>query len=133
MTAMLSVEDLVVTIGGRDVVEGVTFEVVEGGRLGVIGESGSGKTMTALAIAGLTPDAATIAVRIRLDGVDLVGRDDKAYAALRGDRVAMVFQDPMTSLNPVMRVGRVEGRIHFPTNTGIQGQTGPDLPSIGNV
>ena len=84
----------------------MSFEVVEGGRLGVIGESGSGKTMTALAIVGLAPDAATITGRIRLDGDDLVGRDDQAYAALRGERMAMVFQDPRTALNPVMRVGR---------------------------
>ena len=62
--------------------------------------------MTALAIVGLAPDAATITGRIRLDGADLVGRDDRAYAALRGERVAMVFQDPRTALNPVMRVGR---------------------------
>jgi ABC-type dipeptide/oligopeptide/nickel transport system ATPase component len=106
VTALLTVEDLTVTIGGRAVVDHVSFDVVEGGRLGVIGESGSGKTMTALAIVGLTPDAATIAGRIRLDGADLVGRDDRAYAALRGERVAMVFQDPRTALNPVMRVGR---------------------------
>jgi peptide/nickel transport system ATP-binding protein len=103
---LLEVEDLTVSIGGRDVVEHVSFDVVAGGRLGVIGESGSGKTMTALAIVGLAPDAATISGRIRLDGHDLVGRDDKAYARLRGEQIAMVFQDPRTALNPVMRVGR---------------------------
>ena len=84
----------------------MSFDVAEGGRLGIIGESGSGKTMTALAIVGLAPDAATISGRVRLDGEDLLGRDDQAYAALRGDRIAMVFQDPRTPLNPVMRVGR---------------------------
>jgi ABC-type glutathione transport system ATPase component len=107
MTApLLAVEDLTVTIAGRNVVEAVTFEIVEGGRLGVIGESGSGKTLTALAIVGLVPDTATIAGRIRLAGEDLVGRGDKDYARLRGERVAMVFQDPRTALNPVMRIGR---------------------------
>ena len=106
MTPLLCVEDLTVTIGGRAVVERVSFDVGEGGRLGVIGESGSGKTMTALAIVGLTPDAATVTGRIRLDGAELVGRDDRAYAALRGEQVAMVFQDPRTALNPVMRIGR---------------------------
>jgi ABC-type glutathione transport system ATPase component len=106
VSALLSVEGLTVTIGGRAVVDDVSFDVVEGGRLGVIGESGSGKTMTALSVVGLAPDVATITGRIRLDGAELVGRDDKAYAALRGDRVAMVFQDPRTALNPVMRVGR---------------------------
>jgi ABC-type glutathione transport system ATPase component len=106
VTALLSVEGLSVTIGGRAVVDDVSFDVAEGARLGVIGESGSGKTMTALSIVGLGPDVASITGRIRLDGDDLVGRGDKAYAALRGDRVAMVFQDPRTALNPVMRVGR---------------------------
>jgi len=106
MTTLLEVEDLTVTIGGRPVVDGVSFVVVEGGRLGVIGESGSGKTMTALAIVGLTPDGAEVTGRVRLDGEDLVGRADRSYAALRGERVAMVFQDPRTALNPVMRVGR---------------------------
>jgi peptide/nickel transport system ATP-binding protein len=103
---LLAVEDLTVEIGGRNVVDAVSFDVPEGGRLGVIGESGSGKTMTALAIVGLLPDSATITGRISLEGQQLVGRDDRAYAALRGAQVAMVFQDPRTALNPVMRVGR---------------------------
>jgi ABC-type dipeptide/oligopeptide/nickel transport system ATPase component len=103
---LLAVEGLTVEIGGRNVVDGVSFEVVAGGRLGVIGESGSGKTMTALAIVGLAPDGATISGRVRLDGADVLGRDDRSAAALRGERVAMVFQDPRTALNPVMRVGR---------------------------
>jgi len=104
--SLLSVEDLTVEIGGRRVVDGVSFDVAERGRLGVIGESGSGKTMTALAIVGLAPDAATVSGRVRLDGSDLLGRDDRGYAVLRGSRIAVVFQDPRTALNPVMRVGR---------------------------
>jgi peptide/nickel transport system ATP-binding protein len=103
---LLTVEELTVEIGGRNVVDGVSFEIAAGGRLGVIGESGSGKTMTALAIVGLAPDAATITGRVRLDGVDVLGRDDRSAAALRGEQVAMVFQDPRTALNPVMRIGR---------------------------
>ena len=103
---LLAVEDLTVAIGGRNVVDAVSLELPEGGRLGVIGESGSGKTMTALAIVGLAPDGATISGRIRLAGQDLVGRDDRSYAAIRGEQVAMVFQDPRTALNPVMRIGR---------------------------
>ena len=103
---LLVVEDLCVEIGGRRVVDGVSFEIVEGGRLGVIGESGSGKTMTALAIVGLAPDAATVSGSVRLDGTELLGRRDREYAALRGSQLAMVFQDPRTALNPVMRIGR---------------------------
>jgi peptide/nickel transport system ATP-binding protein len=104
--SLLTVEGLSIDIGGRRVVDDVSFEIADGGRLGVIGESGSGKTMTALAIVGLTPDGATISGRIRFGGEDLVGRPDRDYTALRGDRMAMVFQDPRTALNPVMRVGR---------------------------
>jgi peptide/nickel transport system ATP-binding protein len=103
---LLAVEELTVEIGGRPVVDRVSFELPAGGRLGVIGESGSGKTMTALAIVGLAPDAATITGRVRLDGEEMIGRDDRSAAALRGERVAMVFQDPRTALNPVMRIGR---------------------------
>ncbi len=105
-TPLLSVEDLAVELGGRRVVDGVSWEIALGGRLGVIGESGSGKTLTALAIVGLAPDAASITGRVRLDGEDLLGRSDRDYAALRGERMAMVFQDPRTALNPVMRIGR---------------------------
>ena len=78
----------------------------DGGRLGIIGESGSGKTLTALAIVGLGPDAATITGSVRFDGEELLGWPDRQYSGLRGDRVAMVFQDPRTALNPVMRIGR---------------------------
>ena len=78
----------------------------DGGRLGIIGESGSGKTLTALSIVGLAPDAATITGSVRFDGHELLGWPDRRYAELRGDRIAMVFQDPRTALNPVMRIGR---------------------------
>jgi peptide/nickel transport system ATP-binding protein len=104
--SLLSVAGLTVEIAGRRVVDDVSFEIDDGGRLGVIGESGSGKTLTALAIVGLAPDSATISGRITFGGDDLVGRSDRDYTALRGDRIAMVFQDPRTALNPVMRVGR---------------------------
>ena len=103
---LLVVEDLTVEIGGRRVVDHVSFELPAGARLGMIGESGSGKTMTALAIVGLAPDAARVSGRVLLDGEEMVGRDDRSASALRGDRVAMVFQDPRTALNPVMRIGR---------------------------
>jgi peptide/nickel transport system ATP-binding protein len=103
---LLAVADLTVEIGGRPVVDGVSFDVVESGRLGVIGESGSGKTMTALAIVGLAPDAATVTGSVRLAGRELLGGSDRDYANLRGSEMAMVFQDPRTALNPVMRIGR---------------------------
>ena len=77
-----------------------------GQRLGIIGESGSGKTLSALSIIGLAPDVATVTGSVALDGVELLGRSDRELARIRGDGIAMVFQNPMTALNPVMRVGR---------------------------
>ena len=103
---LLEVEDLRVEIAGRAVVDGMSFQLERAGRLGVIGESGSGKTLTALAIIGLAPDSASITGHVLLDGEELLGRSDRQLVELRGDRVSMVFQDPRTALNPVMRIGR---------------------------
>ncbi len=106
---LLEVSDLVVDLatpdGARRVVDGATFALDEGESLGVVGESGSGKTMTALALMGLTPENALISGSIRFEGRELVGLDEEAMRALRGDRIAMVFQEPMTALNPLHRVG----------------------------
>jgi ABC-type glutathione transport system ATPase component len=106
MNMLLTVEELSVAFAGQRVVDGVSFELAAGDRLGIIGESGSGKTLTALAVLGLAPDSATISGRVRLDGEELLGRPDRLLARLRGERMSMVFQDPRTALNPVMRIGR---------------------------
>jgi peptide/nickel transport system ATP-binding protein len=103
---LLRVEHLTVTIGANRVVDDVSFEVDRGQRLGIIGESGSGKTLSALSIIGLAPDVATVSGSVVLDGIELLGRSDRELARIRGDGVAMVFQNPMTALNPVMRIGR---------------------------
>lgn len=103
----LEVEHLTVSFGGAaPVVDDVSFTIDTGGRLAIIGESGSGKTLTALSIIGLTPDAATVSGRVVFDGRDLIGRGDRDLSKLRGEQIAMVFQNPMTSLNPLMRVGK---------------------------
>ncbi|WP_217183498.1 ABC transporter ATP-binding protein [Streptomyces sp. AC495_CC817] len=102
----LSVQDLVVEIDGRRVVDGVSFEVSDGDRLGLIGESGSGKSLTALAVLGLLPDGATARGSIRWDGVELIGMPDRRLAELRGDEIGIVFQEPRTALNPIRTVGR---------------------------
>ena len=116
---MLSVENLAIDLptpaGLKRVVHGVSFSLSEGGSLGVVGESGSGKTMTALALMGLLPDGARVGGAIRFEGRDLARLPERAMQAVRGDRLAMVFQEPMTALNPLHRVGDQVGeplRVH---------------------
>jgi peptide/nickel transport system ATP-binding protein len=103
--SLLKISDLSVRIGGATVVDEVSLELASGERLALIGESGSGKTLTALAVMGLLPDGAESTGSIRLDGEDLLGLGDRALSRLRGDRMAMVFQEPMGALNPLMRIG----------------------------
>ncbi|HZZ62176.1 MAG TPA: ABC transporter ATP-binding protein [Roseiarcus sp.] len=98
--------DIAAERGAERVVNGVTFSIDDGGSLGVVGESGSGKTMTALALMGLSPESARVTGSIRFEGKELVGLDEDSMRLLRGDRIAMIFQEPMTALNPLHRVGR---------------------------
>jgi peptide/nickel transport system ATP-binding protein len=110
MTALLEVKNLRVTLqtarGPADALRGVSFSMQRGDTLGLIGESGSGKSITALALMGLLPDGAQVSGSIRFDGRELVGLPDDALCKLRGDRVAMIFQEPMTALNPLHPIGR---------------------------
>ncbi|NBH02525.1 ABC transporter ATP-binding protein [Amycolatopsis sp. SID8362] len=98
-----------------ELVRDVSFEIGAGERVGLIGESGSGKSLTALSIMGLLPDELRASGSIRLGDRELLGMSEKDLSRLRGDELAMVFQEPMTALNPAMRVGRQvtePGRIH---------------------
>ena len=102
--ALLKVEELTVSFGGTPVLDTVGFSIGKSERFGVIGESGSGKTMTALAIMGLLPDDAELTGSLLFDSAPLPA-DEEARARLRGRRIAMVFQEPMTSLNPLEKAG----------------------------
>ncbi|WP_291381250.1 ABC transporter ATP-binding protein [Demequina sp.] len=107
MTAVLSVSDLAVTIGHRSIVRDVSFSVEQGGTLGIVGESGSGKSMTVLAATGLLDAPASRATgSSKLDGIELVGASDKTLRGVHGSKVGFVFQDPSTSLNPLLTLER---------------------------
>ncbi len=97
--------DLPVAGGFKRVVRDVSFALAEGQSLGMVGESGSGKTITALAIMGLLPEGALVSGAIRFEGRDLATLSEAQMQSLRGDRVAMVFQEPMSALNPLHRIG----------------------------
>jgi len=106
---LLQVEGLSVDFGTEDglvrAVRDVSFRLHPGEVLGVVGESGCGKSVSAAAVMGLLPRTARVSGSIRFDGRELVGRPDEELRELRGNRIGMVFQDPMTSLNPVYTVG----------------------------
>jgi peptide/nickel transport system ATP-binding protein len=111
MPALLSIADLKVTFRGDDgrithAVDGVDLAVARGATLGLVGESGCGKSVTSLAIMGLLPKAsADVTGRVTFDGIDLLAISDNALRDLRGERLAMIFQEPMTSLNPSYTIG----------------------------
>ena len=107
--SVLRIRDLRVTfntqMGELKAVRGIDVDVAPGEILGVVGESGSGKSVSFLAAMGLLPSSATITGSVKLDGQELIGSKRKAFRSVRGKSLAMVFQDPLSALNPVHRVG----------------------------
>ena len=102
---ILSVEGLSVRVGPLAAVTNVSFQLHARQRTGLIGESGSGKTLTALAVMGLLPDGVSAEGRVVFQGRDLLTMSEAELCQLRGDRLAMVFQEPLTALNPLQTIG----------------------------
>ncbi|GAB3814202.1 hypothetical protein GCM10028820_09770 [Tessaracoccus terricola] len=109
----LEVNDLTISFGRRRkvAVDNVSFTLEADERLGIIGQSGSGKSVTTLAVIGLLPDNAHVSGSIKLDGRELVGMPERRLQDLRGNEVSMIFQEPMTALDPTMKVGRQVGEV----------------------
>ncbi|MGD0103950.1 MAG: ATP-binding cassette domain-containing protein, partial [Rhodopila sp.] len=104
--SLLSVNDLTVAFGNRIVVDRVSFTLDRGETLALVGESGSGKSLTALSLLQLLPPGATCAGHVVVDGQSVIGAGDNLLRRLRGGVAGMVFQEPMTSLNPLARIGK---------------------------
>jgi peptide/nickel transport system ATP-binding protein len=107
--ALLEVDNLTVSFPTEDglvqAVRGVSYELRRGESLGIVGESGSGKSVSSMALLGLLPRTAKINGSARFKGEELIGKTEKEYADIRSQKIAMIFQDPLTSLNPVYRIG----------------------------
>ncbi len=102
---LLSIQDLSLSIGDVDILHGVSFDIAPGQIAAVTGESGSGKSLTALTVMDLLPRGTRTTGRVMFEGTDLRALDDAAMCKLRGNDIAMIFQEPMTALNPVQTVG----------------------------
>jgi peptide/nickel transport system ATP-binding protein len=103
--SLLSVDGLTMQIGEAEILRDVSFAMEAGEVFGLVGESGSGKSMTALAVMGLLPVAARAKGAVRFGGVDLLSVGEAGMQAIRGNEIGMIFQEPMTALNPVQTIG----------------------------
>ena len=105
----IEVQDLTITVAGsgKRVVDAISFSLDPGERVGIIGESGSGKSVTTLALLGLLPRSLTASGSIRVNGTQIVGASQKQLLGIRGRRMAKILQDPSTALDPLTRVGEL--------------------------
>lgn len=118
---MLRIRDLSIRIGRHNLVSIGELQLSRGKRLGLVGESGAGKSMTAMSIVGLAPPVAQVSGSIQLGGRELLGRSARDQARVRGSEIGVIFQDPLQALNPMMRVGRqVAEAIRLHGNPGRQ-------------
>jgi peptide/nickel transport system ATP-binding protein len=106
MRPLLAIEGLKVSFADAPVLHGVDFTIHKGEALGLVGESGSGKSVTWLAALGLLPKTAKVEGRVLLDGTEILGAPGSVLDTVRGRRVAMIFQDPASALNPVLTIRR---------------------------
>ncbi len=117
--SLLEIENLSLEIDGQPILRGVDLSVSAGETMGLVGESGSGKSMTALTVMQLLPHATRATGRVSFDGIDILSATEDQMCALRGDDIGMVFQEPMTALNPVKTIGeQVAEGIRWHTNAG---------------
>lgn len=136
---MLKVENLSIHFedqeANQNVVKGISFSIEDGEILGIVGESGSGKTMTALTIIGLLKKQAFLdSGNIWLDDVDLLKLDAKQMREIQGNDISMIFQEPMTSLNPTMKIGRqVEEALRLHTKLSKQERREKVLKALEDV
>ena len=121
MAPLLEVRDLRLRFGATEAVHGISFNIEEGEVLGLVGESGSGKSVTSLAILGLLGPTASLSGEILWRGENLLKQNPAQWRRIRGREIAMIFQEPMTALNPVMPIGRQvaeAAQAHFPSWSG---------------
>jgi peptide/nickel transport system ATP-binding protein len=121
---LLEVRDLRVTLrNGVQIVRGVDFVAEAGKVVGIVGESGSGKSITMRAVMGLTPARSKLSGSIKLHGEELVGASERRMQRLRGSKIGLVFQDPMTALNPVITVGKLISEALRPQSRHVGGNS----------
>lgn len=145
MSRLLTAQNLTISSGPRELVHNIGFTIDRGERVGLIGESGSGKSLTCLSVMGLLPDGLTAtgsmtlhedddATKGKLADLDLLDADEDQFSTVRGNRLSMVFQEPMTALNPLMKVGaQVAEVIKLHQSSGRQGtQAGSPDVSLKN-